>query len=110
MKKVQKKFRQGDVMFIPISALPEGAQKKRNDGAAAYGEVTGHSHRLADLATAEVLKQSRRVCADCSKPISGRHKWFFGEDGRARHRVYEQPDSYAKEERPVEPSLLEAGA
>lgn len=54
--KVQKKYRQGDVMFIPVATLPDGERKKRKDGAAAYGEVTGHSHRLADMETAEVLE------------------------------------------------------
>lgn len=49
------KFRQGDVMFIPRQAIPSGG-KKRDNGTVAYGEVTGHSHRLADLATAEVLE------------------------------------------------------
>lgn len=48
--------RQGDVMFIPINRLPDGPQKKRDNGTAAYGEVTGHSHRLSDLDAAEVLE------------------------------------------------------
>lgn len=48
--------RQGDVMFIPIDRLPDGARKKRENGTAAYGEVTGHSHRLEHLDAAEVLE------------------------------------------------------
>lgn len=47
--KQQQIFRQGDVMFIPTDSIPEGGRKRAN-GTAAYGEVTGHSHRLADLA------------------------------------------------------------
>jgi hypothetical protein len=50
--------RRGDVMFIPIAALPSGERRKREDGTVAYGEVTGHSHRLAqvDRESAEVLE------------------------------------------------------
>ena len=52
----KKLIRQGDVMFIPIAKLPAGDRKKRSNGTVAYGEVTGHAHRLADLASAEVLE------------------------------------------------------
>jgi hypothetical protein len=48
--------RQGDVLFTPITRLPKKEFTKRANGAVAYGEVTGHSHRLADLTTAEVLE------------------------------------------------------
>ena len=54
-----------------------------------------------------IVQQARRVCADCQKPIGGHHKWFFGADGRARHRVCEQPDAYLKG--PIEtPPMIEA--
>ena len=56
MKNQQTIFRQGDVMFIRRKTIPAGATTKRDNGTVAYGEVTGHSHRLADLATAEVLE------------------------------------------------------
>lgn len=50
------KARQGDVLFLPIESIPSGERKPRADGAVAYGEVTGHSHRIADLATADVFE------------------------------------------------------
>lgn len=50
------KVRQGDVMFLPIKKLPAGEMKRRENGTVAYGEVTGHSHRLADLTTADVFE------------------------------------------------------
>lgn len=56
MKNQVMKYRQGDVMFIPVANIPAGAAKKRENGTAAYGEVTGHSHKLADLESAEVLE------------------------------------------------------
>jgi hypothetical protein len=51
-------YRQGDVLFIRIARLPLGIRQKHKDGIVAYGELTGHSHRLADAdrASAEVLK------------------------------------------------------
>jgi len=52
----QKLYRQGDVMFELIAAIPSGESRKRKNGTVAYGEVTGHSHHLADLESAEVLE------------------------------------------------------
>jgi hypothetical protein len=56
MKTQRLNVRQGDVLFIPIGKLPFGERVKRANGTVAYGEVTGHSHRLADLATADVFE------------------------------------------------------
>lgn len=52
---VQTKYRQGDVLFTRCAGIPEG--NKRANGTVAYGEVTGHSHRLqeSNLATATVF-------------------------------------------------------
>lgn len=52
------KYRQGDVLFIKRDALPKGQRRKRENGTVAYGEVTGHSHRLApqNMATADVFE------------------------------------------------------
>jgi hypothetical protein len=52
----QKLYRQGDVLFCAIDKIPAGKTAKRDNGTVAYGEVTGHSHRLADLGAAEVLE------------------------------------------------------
>lgn len=40
--------RQGDVMLFKVSALPKGAIAVKTDGDVilAYGEVTGHAHRI----------------------------------------------------------------
>lgn len=53
-----KLYRQGDVLFRKIKSAPTGERKQRKDGAVAYGEVTGHSHRLAveDRAVADVFE------------------------------------------------------
>ncbi len=51
-------YRQGDVLFQRIAALPDGTRKKRANATVAYGEVTGHSHALAveDRDVAEVFE------------------------------------------------------
>jgi len=54
-------------------------------------------------------KRSGRICADCSIRIGGHHKWFFGKDGRPRHRDCNNPTSYPNEVRSGEqavPTLL----
>lgn len=49
-------FRQGDVMIRRIGKLPSNKLTKRESGILAYGEVTGHAHRIDDLAVAEVME------------------------------------------------------
>jgi len=44
-------FRQGDVLIIPVGAMPAKLEKlKREDGRVilAHGEVTGHAHAIKD--------------------------------------------------------------
>lgn len=52
-----KLYRQGDVLIKRIKAIPQNmATKKRENGVLAYGEVTGHSHRVEVQEQAEVLE------------------------------------------------------
>ena len=48
-------YRHGDVMIGRVDALPENA-KKRGNVILAYGESTGHSHRVADPTTATLFE------------------------------------------------------
>ena len=50
---MQQQYRHGDLLFIRIAAMPAGAVPQgRTDGRggqiAAYGEATGHAHRVYD--------------------------------------------------------------
>ena len=54
-------YRQGDVLFSLIKAVPEENRTTRANGVVAYGEVTGHKHAVADLAAAEVLEISDSI-------------------------------------------------
>src|SRR5689334_22017808 len=73
-------WRHGDVLIATIPALPSGAQK-RGSLVLAYGEVTGHSHRIEMPGSAEVweidgmlyvnvMAESARVVHEEHKPIS----------------------------------------
>lgn len=39
-------YRQGDILIEAVDALPEGARATEKNPVFAYGEVTGHCHRL----------------------------------------------------------------
>ena len=49
-------FQHGDVTIKPIAAIPKDA-KPSTRRVLAYGEVTGHSHRLLDTADVEVFER-----------------------------------------------------
>jgi hypothetical protein len=69
-------WRQGDVFIAPIPSIPKGA-KLRPGGVLVEGEMTGHSHRVADLRTAEVLEAGDnlflRVLGDTTTIIHQEH-------------------------------------
>ena len=54
-KKIEKLARQGDILFTRIDALPKGL-KKSKDSIVAYGEVTGHAHRVVEDTGVAVLE------------------------------------------------------
>ena len=51
-----KIYRQGDVLFKEVRAIPQGDRKKRPTGHILEGEATGHIHKVAELEAAEVLE------------------------------------------------------
>ena len=55
MEKIIRCYRQGDVLFKQVKAIPKDA-KVRKSGHILEGEVTGHIHRIAELDRAEVLE------------------------------------------------------
>ena len=54
-------YRQGDVLFRRVDFIPRQGSVKRENGVIAYGEATGHTHAVADLAAAEVLKCGKGI-------------------------------------------------
>ena len=69
-------WRQGDVFIAPVRSIPKSA-KPRPGGVLVEGELTGHSHRVADLRTAEVLEAGEklflRVLADATTIVHQEH-------------------------------------
>jgi len=69
-------WRQGDVFIASVANIPKGA-KPRPGGVLVEGEATGHSHRVADLRTAEVLQDGDqmflRVLADAAIIVHQEH-------------------------------------
>ena len=69
-------WRQGDVFIAPIPNIPKSA-KLRPGGVLVEGEATGHSHRVANGRTAEVLQDGDqlflRVLADTATIIHQEH-------------------------------------
>jgi hypothetical protein len=57
-----KTYRQGDLLFKEVKAIPAGDWKKRKTGHILEGEATGHIHRIADLEAAEVLECGEGLC------------------------------------------------
>jgi hypothetical protein len=57
-------FRQGDVLLVRVDTLPQGAKKEQIDDSIvlAYGETTGHAHRMsAATATAYAWQGDRLI-------------------------------------------------
>lgn len=49
-------YRQGDVLIRRIQSLPKQKAQQRLTGILAYGEVTGHAHRVEDMRQSELLE------------------------------------------------------
>lgn len=51
----REQVRQGDVLLVPIDAIPAGTKAEKREGSAplilAYGETTGHAHGIYGRAT-----------------------------------------------------------
>ncbi len=61
-------WRHGDVFIAAIAAIPEQA-KKTMGTTLAYGEITGHSHRIETPAHATLLIQGNALFLEVSEPV-----------------------------------------
>jgi hypothetical protein len=53
-------YRHGDVLIARVVTLPDGVQK-REGVTLAYGEITGHSHRIRQTNAAQLWLQDKGV-------------------------------------------------
>jgi len=69
-------YRHGDVLVVAIDGIPSEA-KKRPHLVLAEGEMTGHSHRIAEVGSAEILQSNQemflRVVADSATLVHQEH-------------------------------------
>lgn len=56
-------YRHGDVLVQRIEKLPEGVQRRQGT-VLAYGELTGHSHRIADAGTVRLWSHRDETCVE----------------------------------------------
>jgi hypothetical protein len=58
MKREPHQIRQGDVLLIEVSSVPAGAKDVTPEGDVilAYGEVTGHAHRITQTKDAPKVR------------------------------------------------------
>lgn len=70
MKKLQKHWRQGDVLIEAIDQVPKSAkaQKASNKVILAHGEVTGHHHALEVADPADWWKGEQEIAPTNDKP------------------------------------------
>jgi len=70
-------YRQGDVWIESIKAVPAAAKpvKRNGDVILAYGEVTGHAHRIvAPLDAVDVLQEAERIILTVHRPVTITHE------------------------------------
>lgn len=84
-------YRHGDVLIAAVDAVPAEA-KKRPRCVLAEGEITGHSHRIAEIGAAELFSFG----ADLYLSVKGEHATVVHEEhapirlSRGVYRVWRQ--------------------
>lgn len=89
MKTKQQPIRQGDVLLVPVKALPPGCTEVPNDKGRivlAYGEVTGHAHAISDhrAAAPQVDRDRADAAGEIAEAAIGRAK--------TKARLWQAPD------------------
>ncbi len=62
-------WRHGDIMIAAVAAIPGGAEH-RPTSVLAWGEVTGHSHRIEEAETAEILELQGVMYLNVTAPLA----------------------------------------
>lgn len=73
-------LRQGDILLKPVKELPKEAKKKK-DNVVAYGEITGHSHRIENGGVYELTEKLFVVSGGMAEIIHEEHKPLIIEKG-----------------------------
>ncbi len=62
-------WRHGDVLIAAVEAVPAGATP-RHGATLAYGEITGHSHRVAEPAAAQLWEARGVLFMEVTAPTA----------------------------------------
>lgn len=95
-------YRHGDVMLMRVESIPADAMR-RPSTVLARGEATGHSHRIAEAATAELYEQGGvgyvKVTAERALLVHDEHKPI--ELPQGLYRFWQQREYSPKEIRRI---------
>lgn len=86
--KTQAYYQQGDVILIPIEALPAGLQKQEGLKVQ-LGETTGHSHKFVDADLAEIFFDPAQV-PDTARITPAEAKFVFIKGGKEIQLLHEE--------------------
>jgi hypothetical protein len=94
-----KIYRHGDVLIAPIEAVPPAA-KPRPGLTLAYGEITGHAHRVETDGKAELLEAGQelflRVLGSAARVVHEEHNTIELPPGN--YRVWRQREYDPKQD------------
>ena len=62
-------WRHGDILIAGVETIPQEA-KKQPTAVLAWGELTGHSHRIEDPETAEIWEHKGTMYLMVTKPLA----------------------------------------
>lgn len=95
-------WRHGDVMIAPVPSIPTGATK-RTLPILVYGEITGHSHRIAEPNAAQFWEHDgiifMQIIAETATVVHEEHKPITLP--RGIYRVWQQREYTPQEIRRV---------
>lgn len=90
--KVPSIIRQGDVLLVPVAAIPEGCKEVPHEGnriVLMHGEVTGHAHAISDHtnsadseSSAADWAEAGRIAKNAIARASHRARLLESPDGR----------------------------
>lgn len=100
-----KTIRQGDVLLVKVDALPAGCTEVPHVNGAivlAFGEVTGHAHKIADHVDAARMKDAGRQARNALHAAKVRARLLEAPNGTRFLEVLKPVNLKHEEHSPVE--------
>lgn len=76
MKKINQQYRQGDVLLLPVDAIPTKAIQSKRLGPIilAEGEATGHAHKINRSAKVKEFDVGTELYLEVEAPVELEHE------------------------------------